>query len=111
METCGVHDEQDVYEEIEEIPHRDNIENQPGSSEGNIEPINGQHMCPPGMHSWYHEMCMICTVCRECTGYSASCLSSMRPDRNPGQYVQLNRIFILFYFFKFSLQGMWMWRG
>ncbi|XP_063236464.1 E3 ubiquitin-protein ligase MYCBP2 isoform X2 [Bacillus rossius redtenbacheri] len=42
-------------------------------------------MCPPGRHRWRHEMCMVCTVCRECTGYSISCLSSMRPDRNPGQ--------------------------
>ena len=42
-------------------------------------------MCPPGKHKWKHDLCMVCTVCRECTGYSISCLSSMRPDRNPGQ--------------------------
>lgn len=42
-------------------------------------------MCPAGTHKWRHELCMVCTVCRECTGYSISCLSSMRPDRNPGQ--------------------------
>ncbi|KAJ8666974.1 hypothetical protein QAD02_008636, partial [Eretmocerus hayati] len=42
-------------------------------------------MCPPGQHQWRHRSCMICTVCRECTGYSISCLSSIRPDRNPGQ--------------------------
>lgn len=44
-------------------------------------------MCPPGLHQWRHRVCMVCTVCRECTGYSISCLSSIRPDRNPGQYV------------------------
>ncbi|KAH0954749.1 hypothetical protein HN011_008203, partial [Eciton burchellii] len=42
-------------------------------------------MCPPGQHQWRHRVCMVCTICRECTGYSMSCLSSMRPDRNPGQ--------------------------
>ncbi|RZF32322.1 hypothetical protein LSTR_LSTR001786 [Laodelphax striatellus] len=42
-------------------------------------------MCAPGTHRWKHELCMVCTVCRECTGYSISCLSSMRSDRNPGQ--------------------------
>uniref|UniRef100_A0A1B6EGK8 PHR domain-containing protein n=1 Tax=Clastoptera arizonana TaxID=38151 RepID=A0A1B6EGK8_9HEMI len=42
-------------------------------------------MCAPGTHKWKHDLCMVCTVCRECTGYSISCLSSMRPDRNPGQ--------------------------
>ncbi|XP_046688308.1 E3 ubiquitin-protein ligase MYCBP2-like, partial [Homalodisca vitripennis] len=32
--------------------------------------------------------CVWCALlCRECTGYSISCLSSMRPDRNPGQEV------------------------
>ncbi|KAF4527994.1 hypothetical protein B566_EDAN012401, partial [Ephemera danica] len=41
-------------------------------------------MCAPGRHRWRQDKCMICTVCRECTGYSISCLSSMRPDRNPG---------------------------
>ncbi|GLH12984.1 Probable E3 ubiquitin-protein ligase HERC2 [Gryllus bimaculatus] len=42
-------------------------------------------MCPPNKHKWKHDLCMVCTVCRECTGYSISCLSSIRPDRNPGQ--------------------------
>ncbi|XP_017880442.1 E3 ubiquitin-protein ligase MYCBP2-like [Ceratina calcarata] len=42
-------------------------------------------MCPPGLHQWRHRVCMVCTVCRECTGYSIACLSGMRPDRNPGQ--------------------------
>lgn len=44
-------------------------------------------MCEPGTHKWKHDLCMVCTICRECTGYSISCLSSMRPDRNPGQCV------------------------
>ncbi|XP_076287336.1 MYC binding protein highwire isoform X6 [Lasioglossum baleicum] len=42
-------------------------------------------MCLPGQHQWRHRVCMVCTVCRECTGYSISCTSSIRPDRNPGQ--------------------------
>ncbi|XP_014476552.1 PREDICTED: E3 ubiquitin-protein ligase MYCBP2 isoform X4 [Dinoponera quadriceps] len=42
-------------------------------------------MCPPGQHQWRHRVCMVCTICRECTGYSISCLSSIRPDRYPGQ--------------------------
>ncbi|XP_076623337.1 MYC binding protein highwire isoform X2 [Colletes latitarsis] len=42
-------------------------------------------MCPPGQHQWRHRVCMVCTICRECTGYSISCLSGVRPDRNPGQ--------------------------
>ncbi|KAK7473507.1 hypothetical protein BaRGS_00035260, partial [Batillaria attramentaria] len=41
-------------------------------------------MCPPGKHKWYHNKCMICTVCRECTGYGISCINSTRADRNPG---------------------------
>ena len=42
-------------------------------------------MCSSGKHKWRSDQCMVCTVCRECTGYSISCLSSVRPDRNPGQ--------------------------
>ena len=42
-------------------------------------------ICSPGQHQWRHRVCMVCTVCRECTGYSISCLSSILPDRNPGQ--------------------------
>uniref|UniRef100_A0A8D8RF51 RCR-type E3 ubiquitin transferase n=1 Tax=Cacopsylla melanoneura TaxID=428564 RepID=A0A8D8RF51_9HEMI len=51
-----------------------------GSVESDLE-----GMCSPGSHKWTHEMCMVCTVCRECTGYSISCLSSMRSARIPGQ--------------------------
>ncbi len=38
----------------------------------------------PGKHTWKHDLCMICTVCIECTGYGASCVSANQPDRNPG---------------------------
>lgn len=41
--------------------------------------------CKPGKHNWKHSVCMICTVCGECTGYSISCLSSIRSNRKPGQ--------------------------
>lgn len=57
-----------------------------GSEDGDDEDLDWEDiMCPPGKHKWRQENCMVCTVCRECTGYSISCLSSMRPDRNPGQ--------------------------
>ncbi|KAB0796834.1 hypothetical protein PPYR_10895 [Photinus pyralis] len=86
METGGAsHDEQDMFDDLEEIANREEIENVPGSSDGNVESIGRDHMCPPGSHQWHHDMCMVCTVCQECTGYSISCLSSMRPDRKPGQ--------------------------
>ncbi|KAJ3592162.1 hypothetical protein NHX12_007291, partial [Muraenolepis orangiensis] len=41
-------------------------------------------MCQPGVHKWKLEQCMVCTVCGDCTGYGASCVSSGRPDRVPG---------------------------
>ncbi|KAM4795152.1 LOW QUALITY PROTEIN: E3 ubiquitin-protein ligase MYCBP2 [Rhinophrynus dorsalis] len=41
-------------------------------------------MCPPRMHKWKLEQCMVCTVCGDCTGYGASCVSSGRPERVPG---------------------------
>ena len=41
-------------------------------------------ICPAGKHKWKHDQCMVCAVCGECTGYGASCVSSGRPDRNPG---------------------------
>ncbi|CAH1777009.1 unnamed protein product [Owenia fusiformis] len=41
-------------------------------------------MCPPGKHKWKSEACLICSVCGECTGYGTNCISSGRPDRNPG---------------------------
>ncbi|XP_015122961.1 E3 ubiquitin-protein ligase MYCBP2 isoform X2 [Diachasma alloeum] len=40
-------------------------------------------MCPPGQHQWRHRACMVCTICRECTGFGISCLSSILPNRNP----------------------------
>ncbi|XP_064413761.1 E3 ubiquitin-protein ligase MYCBP2 isoform X3 [Latimeria chalumnae] len=41
-------------------------------------------MCPPGMHKWKLDQCMVCTACGDCTGYGPSCVSSGRPDRVPG---------------------------
>ena len=43
-------------------------------------------LCPPGKHKWKHDQCMVCTVCGECTGYGAGCVSASRPDRNPGMF-------------------------
>ena len=42
-------------------------------------------MCPPGRHHWTMDHCMVCTICHECTGYGSACVSSGRPNRNPGQ--------------------------
>ncbi|GFN82142.1 E3 ubiquitin-protein ligase mycbp2-like, partial [Plakobranchus ocellatus] len=42
------------------------------------------NLCAPGKHKWVQEVCMICSVCRECTGYGVSCVNSGRKDRNPG---------------------------
>lgn len=59
------------------------------AEEENVDPTEDweetKGMCQPGQHQWRHRVCMVCTICRECTGYSISCLSSIRPDRNPGQ--------------------------
>ncbi|CAL1686165.1 unnamed protein product [Lasius platythorax] len=59
------------------------------AEEESVDPVEDweetRGMCPPGQHQWRHRVCMVCTICRECTGYSISCLSSIRPDRNPGQ--------------------------
>lgn len=50
-----------------------------------IGPPEQEGICPTGSHRWKHEQCMICTICRECTGYGSACISALRPDRNPGQ--------------------------
>lgn len=85
METGTGQEEHDNFEDLDEITVREDLENIPSGSDINEGEACSEQICPSGMHSWHHDMCMICTVCRECTGYSASCLSSMRPDRNPGQ--------------------------
>lgn len=56
----------------------------PASTAGGPPPEQ-EGMCPAGSHRWKHEQCMVCTVCRECTGYGSACISALRPDRNPGQ--------------------------
>ena len=42
-------------------------------------------MCAPTKHKWTRDVCMVCTICHECTGYGAACVSSDRPNRVPGQ--------------------------
>lgn len=85
METGVSQEDQECYEDVDDIAIREDIENVASGSDGNIGDTFGDQICPPGMHSWHDDMCMICTVCQECTGYSVSCLSSMRSDRVPGQ--------------------------
>lgn len=82
MDTCGIQEEQEILEEIRDDTRKDNF----GISDINLEDQH-HNICPPGLHTWHDDMCMICTVCRECTGYSFSCMS-MSAERNPGQYVQ-----------------------
>ncbi|XP_060534839.1 E3 ubiquitin-protein ligase MYCBP2 isoform X2 [Cylas formicarius] len=82
METCQGQEEHEYYDEVEEM-HKESG-NVCTNSEGNLEDAQ-QNICAPGMHNWHDDLCMICTVCRECTGYSISCLSSMSAERNPGQ--------------------------
>lgn len=110
METGGIsHDEQDIYEDLEDLANKEDIENRPSSSDSNpVDSSNRDQMCQPGSHQWQHDMCMICTVCQECTGYSISCLSSMRPDRKPGQLVVI--ILFVFLYFSINLQRMWLRR-
>ena len=40
-------------------------------------------ICPPGEHNWVHESCLICNVCKECTGYGRKCVFRGKPDRHP----------------------------
>lgn len=82
METCVAGEDVDLYD----VPSAtEEIDTQPASALDLLRDPFGDQLCPPGKHVWKHELCMVCTICRECTGYSISCLSSMRPDRNPGQ--------------------------
>lgn len=46
---------------------------------------SSENICKPGKHMWKHDACMVCTVCKECTGYSISCLGSLRSNRKSGQ--------------------------
>lgn len=59
------------------------LEDEEGAESGDEGGEGG--MCPPGRHRWVREHCLICTVCHECTGYGAACVSSGRPNRNSGQ--------------------------
>lgn len=44
-----------------------------------------EDICKPGKHNWKHAVCMVCSFCGQCTGYSISCLSSIRSNRKSGQ--------------------------
>ncbi|CAL4118247.1 unnamed protein product, partial [Meganyctiphanes norvegica] len=72
MSCGGVGGEDDCCEDEEE-----GIESEEGGLDGG--------MCPPGRHRWTRDLCLVCTICHECTGYGAACVSSGRPNRNAGQ--------------------------
>lgn len=84
MDTGPVQEEHDYFEDIE-AQQQKNSDNMAGGSEGNVGEDAQQNICTPGNHAWHEDLCMVCTMCRECTGYSISCLSSMSSERNPGQ--------------------------
>uniref|UniRef100_A0AAR5Q5P7 PHR domain-containing protein n=1 Tax=Dendroctonus ponderosae TaxID=77166 RepID=A0AAR5Q5P7_DENPD len=84
MDTGPVQEEQDYFEDVEALQQKDS-DNMAGGSEGNVGEDAQQNICTPGSHAWHEDLCMVCTMCRECTGYSISCLSSMSSERNPGQ--------------------------
>ncbi|XP_013400127.1 E3 ubiquitin-protein ligase MYCBP2 [Lingula anatina] len=48
------------------------------------EPDTEVNMCRPRKHQWKRSLCMICTVCGECTGYGANCCTVGQPGREPG---------------------------
>ena len=69
-----------------------NIEGEDGSdhdadNEGELVGAGAESMCPPGKHKWKHDQCMVRSVCGECTGYGAGCVSASGPDRNPKCFV------------------------
>lgn len=81
MDTGPAQEEPDYFEDVDaQLQH-----NVAGRCEGNAGEDERTNLCPPGAHAWHEDLCMVCTVCGECTGYSISCLSSMSSDRNPGQ--------------------------
>lgn len=88
MDTCAAGEDLDTYDPLGDGALSGGEEASfPGGSDVLAEgqdPMR-EHICAPGKHVWKHDLCMVCIVCRECTGYSISCLSSMRSDRNPGQ--------------------------
>jgi E3 ubiquitin-protein ligase MYCBP2 len=58
-----------------------------GSSDLDFEsdqPVGYFSICKREKHRWKHDQCMVCVLCGECTGYGSTCVSSGRPDRNPG---------------------------
>ena len=66
-----------------------NIEGKDGSdhdtdNKGELVGAGAESMCQPGKHKWKHDQCMVCSVCGECTGYGAGCVSASRQNRNPG---------------------------
>lgn len=52
-----------------------------GSSEDTYSDV----ICPKGTHIFKQDKCMICPICRQCTGYGAGCLASNEEDREPGE--------------------------
>ena len=64
-------DQEDAYEEVAE-------------NEADLVSENNLVMCPNGTHRFYKEMCLICVLCNECTGYGAACISKNKSNRHPG---------------------------
>lgn len=67
------------------VPMSGVAEDDGDDEEGADSPDEGAEwvMCSPARHKWARENCMVCTVCHECTGYGAACVSSGKPNRSP----------------------------
>ena len=91
--TFGMNNKGQYGKEFPPGPVRtdNNIEGEDGSdhdtdNKGELVGAGAESMCQPGKHKWKHDQCMVCSVCGECTGYGAGCVSASRPDRNPGMF-------------------------
>ena len=42
-------------------------------------------LCAPGDHDWSTSRCVVCKICKYCTGYGPSCCNDGLPGREPGK--------------------------
>lgn len=64
-------------------------QSQPSSSVGTVK-FDVSNMCDVEEHNIVHGQCRVCTICRECTGYNVSCVTTQNitiDQRIPGAYV------------------------
>ena len=49
-------------------------------------------ICSPDKHKWKKDVCVICALCCECSGYGPSCVNASMEGRYPGTLVLLTFI-------------------